>query len=221
MSTVKVNIRGITELDFPTGVSSATVTQGVVTINLSSSGGVTSITGDGFVYTNSLSMGAVTLTLGNQSANTVFAGPTSGGATTPTFRALVAADIPSLSGLYPSKVATVDSTAQGASIGTTTLYAIPASGAGMYRVSYYMKVTTAASSSSSVTLALSWTDRSDSSALSVTIPTPANSTAIGGVVSGSLIVDAALSTNLQYATTYVSSGGTAMQYTLRVRVEAL
>src|ERR1700722_1576165 len=36
----------------------------------------------------------------NQSANTVFAGPTSGSAAVPTFRALVAADIPSLSGLY-------------------------------------------------------------------------------------------------------------------------
>lgn len=35
-----------------------------------------------------------------QNANRVFAGPTSGGAATPAFRALVAADIPSLSGTY-------------------------------------------------------------------------------------------------------------------------
>mgnify|MGYP001435383628 CR=1 FL=1 len=38
---------------------------------------------------------ALTFTLNNQTANTVFAGPTSGGAAAPTFRALVAADIPS------------------------------------------------------------------------------------------------------------------------------
>lgn len=41
-----------------------------------------------------------TLTMNTQSANVVFAGPTSGGAATPTFRALVASDIPSLSSIY-------------------------------------------------------------------------------------------------------------------------
>ena len=62
--------------------------------------GVTSLTGDSVVYSNALSVGAVTLSLISQTANTVFAGPTLGGAATPTFRALVAADIPSLSGTY-------------------------------------------------------------------------------------------------------------------------
>src|ERR1017187_3981016 len=63
-------------------------------------GGVTSFSGDSVVYNNVLSAGAVTLSLIAQTANTVFAGPTFGGAATPTFRALVAADIPSLSGTY-------------------------------------------------------------------------------------------------------------------------
>src|ERR1035437_3902148 len=63
-------------------------------------GGVTSLSGDSVVYNNALSVGAVTLSLISQTANTVFAGPTLGGAATPTFRALVAADIPSLSGTY-------------------------------------------------------------------------------------------------------------------------
>lgn len=36
----------------------------------------------------------------NQSANTIFSGPTSGGAAAPAFRALVSADIPSLSATY-------------------------------------------------------------------------------------------------------------------------
>lgn len=40
--------------------------------------------------------GTLTLTLKPESANTVFAGPTSGGPAEPTFRSLVAADIPSL-----------------------------------------------------------------------------------------------------------------------------
>jgi len=44
--------------------------------------------------------GTITETLSTQSANTVFSGPTSGGSAQPTFRALVSADIPSLSALY-------------------------------------------------------------------------------------------------------------------------
>lgn len=44
--------------------------------------------------------GTLTGTLATQTANTVFAGPTSGGVATPTFRNLVVADIPSLSELY-------------------------------------------------------------------------------------------------------------------------
>lgn len=42
-------------------------------------------------------------TFSSQTANTVFAGPPSGGAATPTFRALVASDIPSLSATYVLK----------------------------------------------------------------------------------------------------------------------
>jgi hypothetical protein len=44
--------------------------------------------------------GTLTGTLANQSANTVFAGPTTGAAGVPTFRTLVSADLPSGSGSY-------------------------------------------------------------------------------------------------------------------------
>lgn len=40
------------------------------------------------------STGTLAVTLSTQAANLVFAGPTSGGAATPTFRAIVAADLP-------------------------------------------------------------------------------------------------------------------------------
>jgi hypothetical protein len=46
--------------------------------------------------------GTIALGLATQAANLVFAGPASGVAAAPTFRALAAADIPSLSGLYLS-----------------------------------------------------------------------------------------------------------------------
>ncbi len=45
-------------------------------------------------------VGTLTGSFANQTANTVFAGPASGGAGAPTFRALVAADLPSLAGNY-------------------------------------------------------------------------------------------------------------------------
>ena len=44
--------------------------------------------------------GTLTFTLINQSPNLVFAGPASGGASAPTFRSLVAADIPDIGGTY-------------------------------------------------------------------------------------------------------------------------
>lgn len=51
--------------------------------------------------------GTLAVTLATQTANTVFAGPTGGGAAAPTFRALVAADIPSLA--YVDTIGTYDS----------------------------------------------------------------------------------------------------------------
>ena len=50
--------------------------------------------------TNLLSISTQQLDLDTQAANRIFAGPTTGGAATPTFRALVEADIPDLSGTY-------------------------------------------------------------------------------------------------------------------------
>ena len=59
-------------------------------------GGVTSLSGDSVVYNNALSVGAVTLSLISQVANTALMGPATGANATPTFRALVATDIPAL-----------------------------------------------------------------------------------------------------------------------------
>lgn len=53
---------------------------------------------------------ALTFSLNTQTANTIFAGPTSGGVTAPTFRALVDADIPS--GITMSKLNWTGSTSQ-------------------------------------------------------------------------------------------------------------
>jgi hypothetical protein len=63
------------------------------TLTLSTSSGVIVNVADGTVFTATIAANG-TLALATQTANTVFAGPSSAGPTAPTFRALVAADIP-------------------------------------------------------------------------------------------------------------------------------
>lgn len=105
-----VNLAGlITTFDF-TG-SGVTVTQsatGKASINITSGGGSGTVTSVGLSLPSIFSVsgspvttsGTLTGTLATQSANRIFAGPTTGSAAAPTFRALVAADIPDLSGTY-------------------------------------------------------------------------------------------------------------------------
>jgi hypothetical protein len=73
-------------------VLSSTVT-GTKWINAAASG-VTSVSGDGTILSNSGSTGAVTLTLENAGQNTVLAGPISGGTGAPTYRSFGVADLP-------------------------------------------------------------------------------------------------------------------------------
>lgn len=78
---------------------------GTVLASASSAGTVTSV---GLTVPSILSVsgspvtssGTLAVTLATESANRVFAGPTTGSAATPTFRALVAADIPDISATY-------------------------------------------------------------------------------------------------------------------------
>lgn len=140
--------------------------------------------------------------------------------------------ISTVSNGVPTEYATVDLTAQGAAIAATTVYAVPAGGAGMYRVSFVAKVTQVATTSSVLGgtngFQVVYTDQDDS----VVVTTPAghlfNSTTASlalnttqAVYSGVIIVNAKLSTNIQYSIDYTSVGGTPMQYNLHIKVEAL
>lgn len=92
---VAVSATTATELGFVSGVTSSIQTQ----LNAKGTGSVTSValSTPGVLYTVSGSpvttSGTLTLNLVSQSANTIFAGPTTGGAVAPTFRSLVAADL--------------------------------------------------------------------------------------------------------------------------------
>jgi hypothetical protein len=127
----------------------------------------------------------------------------------------------------PAEYATVDLTGQTAAISATTIYAVPAAGAGMYRISWVATITTAATTSSVLGGAngfqVVYTDPADSvvktSVAGNSITSIANTTATS--ISGSLIAFCKLSTNLQYSFGYTSVGGTPMAYNLHVKVEAL
>lgn len=121
----------------------------------------------------------------------------------------------------PSEVATVDLTGQSAAIGSTTLYAVPASGAGLYKITYYAKVTRAATTSSTLgALTVGWTDVDDSVVQSNASATNTGNTTTS-FLSSSFVVNAKASTNITYQTAYATSGATSMLYSLHVKVEAL
>lgn len=80
--------RALVTADMPAGTG--TVTSVAATLTVPAIFG-SSVTGSPITTSGTLGF---TLTLANQSANVVFAGPSSGGAAPPTFRAIVAADLP-------------------------------------------------------------------------------------------------------------------------------
>jgi hypothetical protein len=88
----------------------------------------------------------------------------------------------------PAQYAQVHLTNQSASIGTTTAYPVPSTGAGLYRISYYTKTTRAATTTGSVRLTLGWTDADDNTMLTTVPATLGN--AVDGVQAGSLVANA-------------------------------
>lgn len=121
-------------------------------------------------------------------------------------------------------VAQINATAQAANIATATLYTVPAS-AGFYRISIYITITQAATTSSTMpSTTITYTDGNSGSNThsTTTTATSAGNSVTTTFAQTTYILYAKASTNIQYATgSYASSGGTALNYALRIRVEAL
>ena len=116
----------------------------------------------------------------------------------------------------PGRLQSVGVQQAGTAILTTTLW--PTTTAGLYRITWYARITRAATVSSSLTLTLGWTDN--------TVALTSAQTAITGNTtstfqSGTLTVNADRLTNLTYAAAYASVGATSMQYSLQIAVEGL
>jgi hypothetical protein len=103
--------------------------------------------------------------------------------------------------------------AQGAAISATNLYTATS---GMYRVCYDVQVTRAATTSSSVGVTIGWNNGSAQTKNSTAVATN-----VLNAEDGNCFVVNSTAANITYATTYSSSGGTSMQYALRVTAEQL
>jgi hypothetical protein len=138
----------------------------------------------------------------------------------------------------PALVAKVDLTARSADIAQATLYSVPANGAGMYRVSAYSVVTTAAGTSSTLPqILIAWTDN-DTNVNNNSAPaqwslnntgnavgstfSEYNTTAAFIVPPPGFVVNAHASSNILYSTSgYASNPAAAMQFALHIKVEYL
>lgn len=141
-------------------------------------------------------------------------------------------NISTVSNGIPSEYATIDLTAQTAAKTATTIYTPTATG--LYRVSVYLQVTTAGSTSSilggSTGVVLTYNDgdgnvaQSDTVALSTTTGTIAVTSATNTTATnleGSKVIYAKTGVAIQYAIGYTSVGVTPMQYAAHLKVEAL
>lgn len=116
----------------------------------------------------------------------------------------------------PVRVSITTLDTQSASISATS---IPAGtlGAGTYRVSYYARITTAASVSSSLTVSFQWVDGGASCSVSGTAITGNLTTSTG---TGTFIVNIDQATPFTYSTTYASNAA-GMVYTVTIILESI
>lgn len=104
---------------------------------------------------------------------------------------------------------------QGASIASTPV-TLPALSAGLYRVTIYARITRPATTSSSLTTAIGWTE--GAVVLSSTGAALVGNTT-GTFEARSITIRIDQASPITYSTTYASVGGTSMQYALDVVVE--
>lgn len=117
----------------------------------------------------------------------------------------------------PSRLYAVSLSTQGASISATD-FSDGKLLAGLYRATFYARITRAATTSSSLTVTFAWTDGGVGVSYAGTAIT-GNTTASAGSATTMFKIDK--NTAVTYATTYASVGGTAMQYAVDFVLEKI
>lgn len=132
--------------------------------------------------------------------------------------------IPTVGNGVPAEYAKIDMFNQSANIASSTLYTVPANGAGMYRVSCYAVVTTADAASSTLpNIGIGWTDADTSVSLLATGVTPTNpANAVGAFGPGVQVINAKAGSAITYQTSnYASGTAGAMKYAIHIKLEYL
>jgi hypothetical protein len=130
--------------------------------------------------------------------------------------------IAGLTGPASFVTATANLTAQTANVAATTLYAVPASGAGLYEITVYMIVSQAATSTSELPDSrIIYTDRYSGATVTIRLTPGLSTNTTSTVTQNTFILNAKASTNIQYdigqVDAYASSGATAMQFAYSAR----
>jgi len=117
----------------------------------------------------------------------------------------------------PTRLNQVNLTAQSATIAATD-FSGGSLNQGLYRLSYYTRITTAAGTSSSLTITLSWTE-------SGVAMSSAGAAITGNTIttfqSGTILVFVDSAAPVRYSTTYVSVGAPSMVYRASFVIEAV
>lgn len=133
---------------------------------------------------------------------------------------------------HASEIATVDSTGLVASTGTLTLYAVPSNAAGQYRISGSAKLTHTGTAPVIGPLTITYTDPdgtvcamvipwiNSAGAVAITGNATNSTTATGVLLFSDIVVNAALSTNIQYSFPESGTVGAAT-WNLHLKCEAL
>ena len=125
--------------------------------------------------------------------------------------------LPATLDAIPSRINVVNLTTQGASLSATD-FSGSSLLAGLYRATWYARITRAGSSSSCLTVTLGWTDGGVACTMAGSALT-GNTTAT--VQTGTAMIRVDAGTAVTYATTYASAGGTSMQYAADVTLEKI
>ncbi len=166
-------------------------------------------------------------------------GPTAQFSVAETFQVSAAGLIPkynniaTVAGGVPAEYAQVNTTGLTANVTASTLYAVPSTGEGMYRVSAYVVETTAGSLSSTLpNVQIVYTDKDSNTSVTIDA-TPVLAAAglgqsdvltlnaVGTVSSGVIVIYVKASTTIQYQTVNYASNLAGMTYALRIRLELL
>jgi hypothetical protein len=121
-------------------------------------------------------------------------------------------------GATSGRVGAASVSAQAASIAATAI-STPTLAPGLYQVSCYGRVTRAATTSSSLSVQIGWTDGGVACVAKAGGTATTNTTST--TTNGTVVVRVDQGTSITYSTAYASVGGVTMTYDLDVLVEAL